>query len=74
MKRYKNSIVFIILSMLLMGCAATSKEKVEKVTIQVPMGPTAPILYMKENNLLGDEVEVILYQNMEEANVNIAKR
>ncbi len=75
MKRYKNSIVFIILSMLLMGCAATSKEKVEKVTIQVPMGPpTAPILYMKENNLLGDEVEVILYQNMEEANVNIAKK
>lgn len=77
MKRYK-SVFIIILSfvMFLTGCGSIpKKEKVQKVMIQVPMGPpTAPMLYMQENNLLGSEVEVIIYQNMEEANVNIAKK
>ena len=77
MKKCRAIIVFIVtISLLFTGCGMTSKqEKVEKVTLQVPMGPpTAPILYMQENNLLGEKVEVVIYKNMEEANVNIAKK
>lgn len=77
MKKCRAIIVFIVtISLLFTGCGMISKqEKVEKVTLQVPMGPpTAPILYMQENNLLGEKVEVVIYKNMEEANVNIAKK
>ena len=77
MKKIRSMVIMILaMALFVTGCGLTStKNKLEKVTIQVPMGPpTAPVLYMKENNLLGKEVEVIIYQNMEEANVNIAKK
>lgn len=79
MKRIQVILLIIIIFVLAVGCSNNSvgnneNNMPEKIIMQAPTAPpTSPLVKMVEDNMLGDNVEFILYKNVEEATTRIAR-
>ncbi len=77
MKRIQITFLLLIRVVLAVACNNGTDNKAsspEKIIIQAPTAPpTSPLVKMVEDNMLGDNVEFILYKNVEEATTRIAR-
>ena len=77
MKKIQAIFLVFIIVILAAGCSKGKDQKTsipDKIIIQAPVAPpTSPLVKMVEDKMLGDNVEFILYQNVEEATTRVAR-